>query len=78
MELADTWTCSCGAENTGDVFTAPCWKCHDNSWSTKPLRVETAEELGMCPDCQATDGFHTMSCPTHPLPGVTRHKDAKP
>ena len=67
MELADTWTCSCGAENTDDVFTGACWKC-GSSWSKTPLRVETAEELNMCPDCRATDGFHTIDCPTHPLP----------
>ena len=67
MELAETWTCSCGAENTGDVFTSTCWKC-GISWAVKPLRVETAEELDMCPDCRATDGFHKTNCPTHPLP----------
>jgi hypothetical protein len=68
MELADTWACGgCSAENTGDVFSAACWKC-GSSWARKQLRIETAEELRMCPDCRAMDGFHTINCPTHPLP----------
>lgn len=61
MELSEIWTCSCGAENTGDVFYGTCWKC-GVSWAKEPLKVETAEELNMCPECKSTDGFHTISC----------------
>lgn len=66
MEFENDWTCSCGAYNIGDVFTGICWKCLV-SWAG-PIVVKTAEELQMCPDCRACDGFHTMDCPTHPLP----------
>jgi hypothetical protein len=67
MELSSHWTCSCGALNASDVFNGVCWKCGQD-WSDGPVKVQTAEELQMCPDCKATDGFHTMKCPTHPLP----------
>lgn len=66
MELSEIWTCSCGAENTGDVFYGTCWKC-GVSWAKEPLKIETAEEVNMCVDCRATDGFHTMSCKLHPF-----------
>lgn len=65
MELSPVWTCSCGAENTSDVFYGTCWKC-GVSWDDGP-KVVTAEELEMCVDCRATDGFHTMSCKLHPF-----------
>jgi len=61
MELSEIWTCGCGAENTGDVFYGTCWKC-GVSWAKEPLKIETAEELNMCPECKSTDGFHTMNC----------------
>lgn len=67
MEFSDTWTCGCGAFNTGDVFSGACWKC-GSDWKTGPVKIQTAEELNICPDCRATDGFHKMSCQTHPFP----------
>jgi hypothetical protein len=67
MELSEVWTCGCGAQNTGDVFYGACWKC-GVSWEKEPLQIEDASKYQMCPDCKATDGFHAMNCPTHPLP----------
>lgn len=67
MELADTWTCGCGAVNTSDVLTGDCWKCQ-SPWGDGIVKIETAESLQMCPDCRATNGFHKIDCPTHPLP----------
>lgn len=65
MELSGIWTCSCGADNAGDVFTDPCWKCGTGG---APVKIERAEDLQMCPACKATDGFHKINCPTHPVP----------
>lgn len=67
MELDAYWTCGCGAVNASDVFSGVCWKCGVD-WSDGPLKVQTAEELQMCPDCRATDGFHKVDCPTAKWP----------
>ena len=69
MELSPIWTCGCGAWNVSDVFHDPCWKCGQGG---SPVQIKTAEELQMCPDCKACDGFHKINCPTHPLPGVKK------
>ena len=66
MELSEVWTCgNCQAQNTSDVFSDPCWKCGMGG-SDKPVAIET--DPTMCPDCKATDGYHKLDCPTHPLP----------
>ena len=66
MELSEVWTCgNCQAQNTSDVFVDPCWKCGAGG-SDKPPAIEV--DPTMCLDCKATDGFHKINCPTHPLP----------
>ena len=69
MELSPIWVCGCGAENVGDVFNDPCWKCGSGGAA---LKIESAEDLQMCPDCKATDGYHKINCPTQPLPKWTK------
>lgn len=59
MEFSPTWTCGCGAINTGDVFNDACWECGNGG---AKVTIKTAEQANVCPTCKCEVPWHTLRC----------------